>query len=216
MIEQPGDDEIQEEDELPSLNIEGADELIQEAAAAHEARKGGDAAESARVAELEEELTASKDRLLRLQADYDNFRKRAVKQRQESQDFGHEKFVKDLLSSVDNLERALEHAKSNEGAEILTGLLEGVELVYREMLSVLQKHSVLVVDATGQPFNPALHEAMGQAPDASVPANTVIEVFQKGYELKNHLLRPARVIVSMAPPAQEDVGSADEGNADDG
>ncbi len=216
MIEQPGDEIQDEEEELPTLSIEGAEELIKEAAAAHEARKEGDAETMTRVGELEGELAATKDRMLRLQADYDNFRKRAVKQRQEYQEFGHENFVKDLLSSVDNLERALEHAKSNEGAEILTGLLEGVELVYREMLSVLQKHHVVVVDAVGQPFNPALHEAMGQAPDASVPANTVIEVFQTGYELSNRLLRPARVIVSVAPPEQGDAGSADEENADDG
>jgi len=195
--ETPGEDA-----ELPTLTIEGADELIEEAAAAQEAREkaasGGGL--EAQIAELEENLAATKDLLVRRQADFDNFRRRVLKERQENQNYGHENFVKELLPVVDNLERAVEHAKENEGAEILTGLLEGVELVSRELLGCLQKHGVTPIEAGGKLFDPTVHEAMGQIPDGSVPVNTVVQVFQKGYELRQHLLRPARVMVAMAPP----------------
>jgi len=198
----PDDETPGEDAELPTLTIEGADELIQEAAASQDARENAGASDEleARVAELEENLATTKDLLVRRQADFDNFRRRVLKERQENQNYGHENFVKELLPVVDNLERALEHAKENEGAEILAGLLEGVELVSRELLGCLQKHGVTPIEAAGKAFDPTVHEAMGQAPDGSVPANTVIQVFQQGYELRDHLLRPARVIVAMAPP----------------
>ena len=112
--------------------------------------------------------------------------------------FGPQNLVKDLLSVVDNLGRAIDHARKSAGGD-LQGLLQGVELVQRELLSVLEKHHVTEVDALGKPFNPAYHEAMAQVPDDSVPANTVIEVLQKGYQLRDRLLRPAQVVVTREP-----------------
>lgn len=145
-----------------------------------------------------QELAEAKDRYLRLAADFDNFRKRALKDREEAHHFGHQNLVKDLLPSVDNLERAVDHArKGGEGS--FAGLLEGVELVLRELHAVLARHGVTPIEALGQPFDPALHEAMAQIPDGSKPANTVVEVFQKGHQLRGRLLRPARVVVSRPP-----------------
>jgi len=132
---------------------------------------------------------------LRLQAEFDNFRRRGLKEKQESLKFGHQNLVKDLLSAVDNLERALEHASQNAGPEI-RGILDGVELVHREVLGALAKHGVKEIDAEGKIFDPADHEAMGQLPNAEVPPNTVLEVLQKGYVIHDRMLRPARVIVS--------------------
>ncbi len=155
-------------------------------------------ADSARVEALERELAEAKDRTLRVAADLENFRKRALKDREEAHHFGHQNLVKDLLPSVDNLERAVDHARKG-GEESASGLLEGVELVLRELHSVLGKHGVTPIEALGQPFDPALHEAMAQVPDGSQPPGTVVEVFQRGYQLRARLLRPARVVVSRLP-----------------
>jgi molecular chaperone GrpE len=153
------------------------------------------AAVSPREAELRLELEAARDRLLRLYADFENFRRRAARERLEAEQYGHQNLVKDLLVAVDNLDRAIHHARSNEG-EDLEGLLRGVELVRRELWSALARHGVTEIEATGQPFDPARHEAMAQTVDDSVAANTVVEVLQKGYLLRDRLLRAARVVVS--------------------
>lgn len=144
---------------------------------------------------VEKELGEAKDRLLRLHADFDNFRKRALRDREEALQYGSQNLVKDLLSVVDNLGRAIGHARQSEGGD-LQSLLQGVELVFRELEGVLQKHHVHEIDALGQVFNPARHEAMAQTPNASVPPNTIVEVLQKGYRLRDRLLRPARVVVA--------------------
>ena len=143
------------------------------------------------------ELEELRERHVRLQAEFDNFRRRGLKERQEAHQFGHQNLVKDLLATVDNLDRAIEHAEKSEG-EDLQGLLQGVELVRRELLGALGQHGVSVIEALGQPFDPALHEAMAQIPDDSVASGTVVQVLQKGYELRDRMLRPARVVVSKA------------------
>ena len=143
-----------------------------------------------------------KDQHLRLQAEFDNFRRRSLKEKQESFKFGHQNLVKDLLSTVDNLERALEHGAQNAGEEV-KGILDGVELVLREILGALAKHAVTEIAADGQIFDPAFHEALGQIPNGEVPANTVLQVLQKGYLIHDRMLRPARVIVAREPTAEE-------------
>ena len=148
----------------------------------------------AKLAEIAE-LT---DRLLRQQAEFENFRRRSIKERQEAAQFGHQNLVKDLLSTADNLERALEHAEGSEAGS-LEGLLQGVGLVHREFLAALQKHNVTLVEAENQTFDPAVHEAVGQVPHALLPPNTVAHVLQKGYRLHDRMLRPARVVVTRAP-----------------
>lgn len=187
----------------PSPEIEAA---MREAAESVEARHGqrrapdppaGEAAAAPADPAVEQELAELKDRYLRLAADLENFRKRALKDREEAHHFGHQNLVKDLLPSVDNLERAVDHAR--EGGEGTAGLVEGVELVLRELHAVLARHGVVPIDALGQPFDPALHEAMAQIPDGSKPPSTVVEVFQRGYQLRGRLLRPARVVVSRSP-----------------
>ncbi len=145
-----------------------------------------------------QELKRSQDRLLRLQADFENFRRRALAERRDIYQYGHENLVKDLLSTVDNLDRAIGHARESGGGDI-ENLLEGVELVQREFLGSLENHSICEVEALGKAFDPAVHEAMAQLPDASVEPNTVIDVLQTGYQLRDRLLRPARVVVAKAP-----------------
>ena len=140
---------------------------------------------------------------MRLQADFDNFRKRAAREKVEALQYGHQNLVKDVLATVDNLDRAVDHARKSEAGD-LQSLLQGVELVQRELLTVLGKHGIKEVDAHGKNFDPALHEAMAQTPDGSVAPNTIVDVFQKGYRLRDRLLRPARVIVARAPDVTEE------------
>ncbi len=153
------------------------------------------------------QLVENRDKYVRLLADFDNFRRRAHKDRQDVIQYGHENLVKDLLSTVDNLDRAIEHAQQSDDGD-LASLLRGVELVQRELYAVLATHDVQVIEAEGCPFDPSLHEAMSQVQDDSVPANSVIEVLEKGYRLRDRLLRPARVVVAK-PPADADGGVVD-------
>jgi molecular chaperone GrpE len=152
-------------------------------------------APSPREAELAAEVEALRDRTLRLYADFENYRRRAARERLEVEQYGHQNLVKELLTAVDNLDRAIGHARRSEGGD-LESLLQGVELVRRDLLGVLGRHGVAAIEALGQPFDPSRHEAMAQAPDDSVAPNTVIEELQKGYLLRDRLLRPARVIVA--------------------
>ena len=121
---------------------------------------------------LREELADADDRLLRLQAEFENFRKRALRERQEALQYGSQNLFKDLLSVVDNLERAIDHARESGGGD-LASFLQGVELVQRELLAILEKHHVTEIEALGKPFDPALHEAMAQVESGAVPPNTV-------------------------------------------
>ena len=155
------------------------------------------------------EAAANKERFIRVSADLDNLRRRQIKERQEALQFGHENLVKDLLNTVDNLERAIDHAKGSE-AKDLDALLQGVELAQRELVAVLGKHGVSVIEAEGVAFDPNVHEAVAQIEEASVPPGNVARVFQKGYRLRDRLLRPARVVVAMGAKAKPDETEAEK------
>jgi molecular chaperone GrpE len=210
--------------EVTAANAEGGRESAEggreSAEGGREAAEGGQASAEAAEAPLDEmgslraELEETRDRLLRTQADFENFRRRALRERTEAHNYGHQNLVKDLLSAVDNLDRAIDHARSagESGGGDLEGLLQGVELVRREFLGALARHGVNEIDALGKAFDPALHEAMAQTPDASVAPNSVIEVLEKGYQLRDRLVRPARVVVTQA---LEGDGESGEGEAAD-
>jgi molecular chaperone GrpE len=197
----------------PSPELERA---MQEAADAVEARAAERAAGSAgeavdrresetdtRAGALEAELAALRDRHVRLQADFENFRRRALRERAEAHEFGHQNLVKDLVPTVDNLGRAIEHARQSGGGDF-AGLLQGVDLVLRELVAVLAKHGVVRVSPEGEPFDPSLHEAMAQLEDDTKATGTVVQVLEPGYSLRDRLIRPARVIVSKRSAAGDD------------
>jgi len=163
--------------------------------------------------ELRAENGKMNERLARLTADLENLRRRGLKEREDAFRYGHENLVKDLLGSVDNLERAVAHAQSREDGGDFESMLQGVELVQRELVGALSKHGVERIDADGEPFDPTEHEAMAQKEDDSIPAHTVIEVYQAGYKLRDRLLRPARVVVSKSSESGEKQGS-DGGGGD--
>lgn len=189
-----GWESLSEEAEAGSLapNPE-LEEAMREAMEAVEARE-----EERRQPAGEGEAAELHDRLLRLRADFDNFRKRTLKEKEEAFRYGHQNIVKDLLPTVDNLERAIEHARGSQTGD-LEGLLQGVELVLRELLGALEQYGLAPIEAEGKDFDPEFHEAMTQQFHESAPANTVLQVFQKGYRLRDRLLRPARVVVSGGP-----------------
>jgi molecular chaperone GrpE len=198
----------------PSPELE---EALRQAEAAVDARQAGRAAERSspshealerEVAALQQEKAQLEDRWLRLQADFENHRKRTLREKQEALSYGHELVVKDLLPVVDNLERAIEHASASTGADF-EGMLQGVELVRRELLAVLAKHGVSTIEAEGEVFDPNLHEALAQMEDDKVPAGRVGRMLQKGYRLRDRLLRPARVMVSKGP-AQPPAGEGSD------
>jgi len=153
-------------------------------------------AESAAPADLEAELAAAQDAALRAQADAVNMQRRAEQEIEKARKFALERICGDLLSVVDNLERALESAGDSEGS---ASLLEGVELTRKGFMDVLVKYGVQVVDPMGEPFDPETAQAMSLVEQPDAEPNSVIAVMQKGYTLNGRLLRPAMVMVSKAP-----------------
>ncbi|MFT7110505.1 MAG: molecular chaperone GrpE [Psychrobacter glaciei] len=156
-----------------------------------------DLGEVAAVAELQEEVAKLKEDVLRAQAETQNVRRRAEVDVEKAHKFSTEKFARELLDVVDNLERAI--AASPEDPAVKP-LLEGVEMTQKTFMNTLAKFKVEVVDPEGHPFDPELHQAisMVDAPDAE--PNTVLNVVQKGYTNHGRLLRPAMVVVSKAAP----------------
>ncbi|MCP5057253.1 MAG: nucleotide exchange factor GrpE [bacterium] len=192
----------------PSAELEDA---LREAAEAVEAREEernqpkGDGPAFAVPREAHErvleELEGQKEAGLRMQADFENLRRRSLRDRQDAHAYGHEGLARDLLGTVDDLERAIEHAKSS-GRGDFESILQGVELVRKELLTALAQHAVTPVEAEGMAFDPNVHEAMAQAESEEAEAGTVLQVLQPGYQLRDRLLRPARVVVSRKPEAE--------------
>jgi len=146
-----------------------------------------------------EELKEKNEQLLRHVADIENFKKRLEKERTDLRDFANESLLKDLLPVVDNLELALNHGREQESG---SALLEGVENVLKGFLQVITKFGVTPIQALGEKFDPAFQNAVMQQEDDSVEDQTVIQELQKGYLLKNRLLRPAMVVVARNPQSQ--------------
>jgi len=154
----------------------------------------------ARVAELEAELAAQKDRLLRALAEAENTRRRAQREREETAKFAVSGFAKDLLSAADNLRRALDSLPEKEVRDELTrNLLAGVAATERELLAVFERHGIRRIEPKGEPFDHNLHQAIYEAERTDEPAGTVVEVLQPGYLLHDRLLRPAMVGVAKEP-----------------
>lgn len=146
-----------------------------------------------RIAELEGQVKEAKEAHARANAEAYNARNRMEQETEKTKKFALEKFAKDLLDTVDNLERAIENSQNASDSGVSAPVLEGVKLTHKSLLAVLEKYGVKVVDPQGEAFNADLHEAVGIDPTAS--ANQVGQVLQKGYTLHERLLRPAMVRV---------------------
>ena len=143
----------------------------------------------------EEEAADLKDRYLRLAADFENYKRRTLKERQDLFNYGNESLIKELLQTVDNLERAQGHAQESEEGIDAETLLEGVDLTHRALIRSLEKFGVQPVQVEGS-FDPQMQEAIRQVETDEHPPGTIVEVYQKGYLLKDRLLRPALVVVA--------------------
>ena len=142
--------------------------------------------------DLSKEIAALKDQLLRSAAEFENVKRRSARDVENAHKFGAEKLISDLLPVLDSLEKAVELASETEGAEAMT---EGIELSVKMFLDALGKNGLREVDPLGEPFDPALHEALAAVPNEDAEPNTVMEVIQKGYSLNDRLVRAAKVVV---------------------
>lgn len=149
-------------------------------------------------AELAETTARYDDLLLRERAELDNFKRRMQRDKIEAVRFAAEPLLRDVLPVVDNLERAVAHARD---AEEGSALVEGVEMVLRALSDVLEKHGVTRVAACGGPFDPGVHQAVAHVEDGAAEPNTVLDEHQSGYRFHERLLRPAMVSVAKAPAA---------------
>lgn len=152
------------------------------------------------VAVQKEEEEPLKNQLLRLQADFDNFRKRTQRERNELFLFANESLFIEMLPVIDHFEMGF---KSAEAHQTDCSVTEGFRMVYNQLLDVLKKFNVTAIDAVGEPFNPHRHEAIVHMP-SDKPAGNVIEQVRRGYLLGEKLLRASQVIVSSGPAEQKE------------
>jgi molecular chaperone GrpE len=192
----------------PTADLTPAEKEAAPAPEADEARRGPSGLEPApepapereQLAALEQECAQLRDNLLRRRAEFENYRKRVERDRHTAAQEALAAVFREIVGTVDNLERAL----AAEGSE--SRFREGVELTYRELVGLLESHRVLPVDPRGEPFDPEVHQALVHEPVPGLADGRVAEVFRKGYTFGPRLLRPALVKVAKGEPADEGGG----------
>lgn len=166
-----------------------------------------------KLREKVDQLQGEKDELFaklqRVGADYANFQKRAPKQIADTVAYEKETIIKTLLPSLDNLEHTLQKTNS---AGSLDAVVKGIQIIYDQMLGTLKSYGVEQIEAIGENFDPALHEAMMQKSDPEKKDNIVLEEYQKGYKLNGRVIRPSRVIVNKLPPQEQKVSTPKPGD----
>jgi molecular chaperone GrpE len=189
---------------------EHADTPRRESAAAgetlrHPAAEGADRRENEPTAasgpleSLRADLAAAQERLLRSQAELENYRKRVAREMAEQDRYANLPLMRDLLPVWDNLQRAIAAGEKTHDAN---QILEGVQMVAMQFQNVLEQHHCVPIETLHQPFDPHVHEAVSQQPSGDHPANTVIMVTQPGYQLHDRVVRPSQVIVSTPHPSE--------------
>lgn len=178
---------------------------------ANSAEAGAEQAPAAPAAasDATQEATDYRDRWMRGLAEMENLRRRTEREIKDARSYGIAAFARDILAVADNMDRALQalDAEIREKADTgVKALLDGVELTERELLKVLDKHGVKKLDPVGQKFDPNVHQAMYEVPDASVPSGMVVQVVQAGYTIGERVLRPALVGVSKGGPKSDPKG----------
>jgi molecular chaperone GrpE len=150
-----------------------------------------------KVESLEKEAKETHDRLLRVSAEFENYKKRATREMNDFRKFANESFIKAMLPVIDNLDRAIESSNNEKHAD--SSMVEGVNMTLKEILKVLEQFSVKRFDSLGNTFDPGLHQAVMQEETEEHDDNSVIKELQKGYMIHDRLLRPAMVVVSKKP-----------------
>ncbi len=165
--------------------------------------KGSEVVEEVIVDEKERltaELQEINDKYLRLYAEFENYKKRVNKDKEELVKYGNESLLYELLPVIDNLDMALKHASDNVSA----GVVQGVEITLKELQKTLEKFGLSPIDAYGKPFDPLIHHAMTQVERDDIDEKTVVEEFRKGYMLRDKVLRPSLVAVSKKPVERQE------------
>lgn len=144
---------------------------------------------------LKAELDETKDKYLRLYAEFENFKKKVQKDKEELLKYGNESLIYELLPVIDTLEMAIKHS-TGDSADKTQSLTQGVENTLREFLRILEKFGLKPIESAGKPFDPACHHAMSQVESVEYDDNIVIEEFRKGYSFNNKVIRPSLVAVS--------------------
>lgn len=144
----------------------------------------------------EEEIKSLNDRLLRVLAEFENYKKRSTKEKSELLQYATDEMSREMLRTVDTLELAIKHARETSQAE---GIIEGIEMTLKQLLKSLERFGVSGFNSRGEKFDPNRHEAMLQVESADHEPNTIIDEAQKGYFLRDRLLRPAQVTVTKEP-----------------
>ena len=213
MPEEKNTDVEEQEIETQAVNSEEAESPpvddaseVSEAEESNGDAESGDSPEAEALANLTAEYEAYKaqseeqhDQMLRTVAEFDNSRKRAEREKEESLKYALESFVKELIPTIDSIERAIQSTKESQDVDALA---EGVEMIYKGLLSTLEKRGVTPIEAVNEPFDPMQHEAVMHVESESVPENIVIEEWQKGYMLHNRVIRPSMVSVSKGKSEQ--------------
>ncbi|MBT2754670.1 nucleotide exchange factor GrpE [Mesobacillus foraminis] len=184
------------EQEMDSAEGTQPEEVFEEAQENQAAEAGVEEENQAeaRIAQLEAKLEEAENRFLRLQADFDNFRRRSRLDLESSAKYRAQSLISDLLPAIDNFDRALKMGADNEHAQ---SLLQGMEMVYRSLLDALKKEGAEPIEAVGKEFDPNLHQAVMQDNNENFGSNIVVEEFQKGYILKDRVIRPSMVKVNQ-------------------
>jgi len=156
--------------------------------------EGGASLDPKNLKEAQAQINELEDRLLRLTAEYDNFRKRSQREKEEARRFANQHLLEKQLPILDNFKMALTAAKDADPV-----IRDGVQMIYDQFLSVLKDAGVEEIDAMGETFDPNLHEAISQQETTEVEEGAVVQQVQRGYKLNDRLVRPARVVVATTP-----------------
>jgi molecular chaperone GrpE len=176
------------------VNEEAVAGAEQEGAPADQPEEGESDAHAAEIAKLQAEVAEHQQRALRAQADFDNFRRRTQKEKEELAKYASSKLIVELLPVIDNFERAFQAA---EGSPEFESFSKGISMIFRQLESVLENEGLKAMNSVGEPFNPEYHQAIMQVESDEHEEGIVVEEVQKGYMLKDKVLRPAMVKVSM-------------------
>lgn len=164
------------------------------------------AAQTGGLEELQTENAELKDRVLRIQAELENFRRRSQKESLEAMKYQALPVIRDLLPGIDNLKRAVDAAEQSGDTQ---NLIDGIKMVSQQFADALKAHSAEPILPEGEAFDPNLHEAMAQVPSADHEPMTVLQVVEAGYRIHDRVVRPAKVMVSCAPPPAAEESATD-------
>ncbi|AVI41679.1 nucleotide exchange factor GrpE [Bacillus pumilus] len=185
---------MSEEKQTPeqAAEVEAQEEAVQ--AETEEVKHDEQSAFQEKIDELQQLLDEKENKILRVQADFENYKRRARTEVETVQKYRSQHVVSDLLPALDNFERALGIDPDNEQAK---SLLEGMQMVYRQLVEALKNEGVEPIEAVGKEFDPNLHQAVMQVEDENFDSNIVVEELQKGYKLKDRVIRPSMVKVNQ-------------------